>query len=108
MNVWALIIIASIMAAMQPILLKQYVNEKNNNNDLRWIIILFVLICEMILIKLYLEILSTNDLIVANSIIKIFSLLVVAIVSFYFFKEKITTKELMGIIVALFAIYLLA
>ena len=99
MSKW--IFIASFFSALTVIIIKQY--QKTSNN---WLLLLTVL-SEVALIYSYIKLLKNENIITIFSLVKIISILIVIVSSIRFFGSELTIKQIVGIIFAIIAIYLL-
>jgi multidrug transporter EmrE-like cation transporter len=99
MNIW--FIIGSISAIVPIILIKEYIKTKN----LLFLILTFF--CYLLLIKSYLNIFNTNQVSTSYTFIQLLQILIVVFAGVLLFKEKLTLKMSIGIILALFAMYFL-
>ena len=100
MNIW--FIIGSISAIVPIILIKEYI--KTNNI----IFLILSLFCYLLLIKSYLNIFNKNKISTSYTIIQLLQILIVVIAGVLLFKEKLTIKIIIGIILALLAMYFLS
>lgn len=98
-----LIIIASLLSAVSPILIKKYIKYKKTY---LWLLIIS-LICSAIIVIIYIKLLKTYGAGKMYTIIKILSVLIVAMIGFLFLDEKFTTKNIIGIIFGGIALILL-
>ncbi len=103
MNNYVLIIIAAILSALLSILIATYVKKINKSY-----IFFLAIVCAITLLYMYTIIYKNNDMGRMYTIIKIISILIVTFISYKFFQEKISTKNILGIIFAIIAIILLA
>jgi uncharacterized membrane protein len=98
------IITASIMAACVPIVITFYIKSKK----LIWLVISFILF--LFLIYAYYKIFNNGDGLKLTSYyltIKVLSILIIFLTSVIFFEEIFTYKKILGILLAILAIYLL-
>lgn len=101
MKDYLLIIITAILSALGVILIKIYIKHKSKY------LFLMASICSIIVLYLYSILLKKNDLGKIYTIIKISAILLVVMTGCMIFKEKITTKNKIGIALAIVAIVLL-
>jgi len=106
MNVYILswLILASLIASSVPIFVKFYIET----HDFYWII--FSLVFYIFLILAYYKILlngKSKKISKYYTLIKILSILLIFLMGLFLFKEKITIKTLLAILLAFIAIYLL-
>jgi multidrug transporter EmrE-like cation transporter len=99
MNIWY--IIGSIAAIIPVILIKEYTVSKNNN------LLLLCLLCYLILISSYVHIFNNKVMSSAYTLIQILQILIIVLSGIMLFKEKITSKTLFGIFLAIAAMYYL-
>jgi multidrug transporter EmrE-like cation transporter len=97
------LIIAALLSAGPPIFVKMYVNSKNKN----LLYLIASLICSILLIILYIKLVKNHNIALIYTIIKILSILVVVIISYFLLKEKITIKNIFGILLSIVALCLL-
>ncbi len=98
------VILAAIIASSVPIFIKFYIET----NDLYWII--FSCLFYLLLILAYYKILfngKSKKVTAYYTEIKILSILLILFMSIILFKEKLTKKNVLGIIFAITSIYLL-
>ena len=96
------LLIAAFFSALTILTVKYYTNISNKY------ILLVTILSEVGLIYSYIQVLESGDLLSEFSLIKIFAILIVIIPTILFFKEKITIKKVLGLILAFAAIYLLS
>ena len=96
-----LIILAAILSAGPPILVKRYVNTNSKS------MLLLSLICSILLIIIYIKLLKTYGASKMYTIIKILSILIVAMIGCLFLQETLTTKNIIGIGFGILALILL-
>ena len=98
-NLW--IIIATIIALLPVILIKQYIATKNI------IFLIISLIAYIILMTCYIKIFSSGDMSSIYTILQILQILVVIIFGVIILKEPITVNKIVGIILSIISITLL-
>jgi multidrug transporter EmrE-like cation transporter len=101
LNQWIWLIMAAIAAALPLPLIKKY-NTSNNH-----IYLIGSAVSYMILILSYVIILRTNNMITIYPFLKILSIVIVILFGWFVFHENFTTKNVIGIILGLIAMYLL-
>lgn len=97
-----LIMIGSILSACGILLVKNYMLHSN-----LWYLLAAVL-SSIALIYVYTILLRTGDVLIDFSVIKISSILLVAIPSLLFFHSKLTIKKIVGLILGFASICLLS
>ena len=95
------IILAAITASLQVIFIKKYLQT----NDWFWLDL--SLLTSVFLLVTYIKIFNGNNISIIYPIIKILSIIIVIITGDVFFKNKITIKSIVGIILGIISIYLL-
>jgi multidrug transporter EmrE-like cation transporter len=95
------IILAATMASLQVIFIKKYLQT----NDWYWIGL--SLLTSIILLVTYIKTFNGNEMCIIYPIIKILSIIIVIITGDVFFKNKITMRIIVGIILSIISIYLL-
>ena len=98
-----LIIIAAILSAGPPILIKKYVN----NNESNIFLLGLSLLCSILLIIIYIKLLRKFGASQMYTIIKILSIIIVAVIGFLFLQEKFSAKKVIGILFGIVALVLL-
>ena len=99
MNKWN--IIASISAIVPIALIKEYTINKNI------LLLIASLVCYVILLYSYVIIFATNNVSTTYTIIQVFQILIILLVGVLFFKEKLTLKMVLGILLGITAVLLL-
>lgn len=94
-------IIGSIAAIIPVILIKEYTVNKNNN------LLLISLVCYLILLYSYIHIFNNKTISSAYTIIQLLQIIIIALSGMILFKEKITSKTIFGIFLAIAAMYYL-
>ena len=95
------IILAASTASLQVIFIKKYLQT----NDWFWLDL--SLLTSVFLLVTYIKIFNGNNISIIYPIIKILSIIIVIITGDVFFKNKITIKSIVGIILGIISIYLL-
>ena len=95
------IISAAITECLEDVFIKKYIQTK----EWSWIYLSFF--TSLFLILAYVQAFSGNNISVIYPIIKILSIIIVIITGDVFFKNKITIKSIVGIILGIISIYLL-
>jgi uncharacterized membrane protein len=98
------LIIAALVASSVPIFVKFYVET----NEFYWVV--FSLVFYICLILAYYKILlngKSKNITRYYTLIKIFSIILIFLISIVLFKEKLNIKTILAIILASIAIYLL-
>ena len=95
------IILAAITASLQVIFIKKYLQT----NDWFWLDL--SLLTSVFLLVTYIKIFNGNNISIIYPIIKILSIIIVIITGDVFFKNKITMRIIVGIILSIISIYLL-
>ena len=96
-----LLFLASFFSALTIIIIKQY--EKSSNI---WLL-LAVALSEIGLIYSYIQLLKSDNIITLFGLVKIIAILMVIVPGIIFFESKLTIKQIIGLIFAVIAIYLL-
>jgi hypothetical protein len=96
------ILIAAVSASIPLFLIKKYSETKKT------ILILFSLICYLVLIQSYIYLLAVSSISTIYPIIKVVSDLIVISGGIFLFHEKLNIYNYLGIILAIFSIYLLS
>jgi multidrug transporter EmrE-like cation transporter len=95
------LLLASIFSALTVLMVKEY--EKNS----KYWPLLVATLTEIGLIYSYIQLLKKGDLITQFALVKIISILLVLIPGIVFFNSVLTTKNIIGLIFGMIAIYLL-
>jgi multidrug transporter EmrE-like cation transporter len=95
------LLLASFFSALTVLMIKQY--EKSTNY---WYLLVAAL-AEFGLICSYIKLLKNGDLITQFALVKIISILIVLIPGIVLFNSVLTTKNIIGLIFGMIAIYLL-
>ena len=98
-NLW--IIIATIIALIPVLLIKQYIVTKNFNY------LILALIAYIVLIICYINIFNTNVVSSTYVILQILQILIMVIIGIILYKENINITKIIGIILGILAIVLL-
>ena len=93
--------LSAVTASIPFIMIKKY-NDTNNE-----MYILLAAFAYALLIITYIKILRTHEMIKVYPLLKIISLLIVVFVGILFFNNKMTGKIILGIVLAIIALYLL-
>jgi multidrug transporter EmrE-like cation transporter len=93
--------IAVLTSALPIPMIKKYTID----NDIKWLILASVLF--VVLVIAYANILKTNNISTAYPLVKITSIIFVAVFGLVLFGEKLRTTEIIGIILGIGSIYLL-
>lgn len=100
---WILFILAAILSALQPILIKLYIND----NESKIYLIYLAAILSIFLIIIYFILIKQYGATRMYTIVKVLAILMVAIVAFLFLGEKLTIKYIIGILLGCVSLYLL-
>ncbi len=95
------LLLASFFSALTILMVKQY--EKSSNY---WYLLVTAL-SEIGLIYSYIQLLKNGDIITQFALVKIVAILIVLIPGIMFFNSILTTKQIIGLIFGMIAIYLL-
>ena len=95
------LLLASFFSALTILMIKQY--EKSIN----YVYLLVAALSEFGLICSYIQLLKKGEIITQFALVKIISILIVIIPSIIFFNSVLTTKNTIGLIFGMIAIYLL-
>ena len=101
-NIIVWYIVAIINSALAGILAKYYVLEDNT------LYLYAAIFCNVFLIWAYINIFKNNDISSGYAYIKVIAIMLVAIIGFIFLEEKCTNTKILGIILAMIAIYCLS
>ncbi|AGC02327.1 integral membrane protein [Acanthamoeba polyphaga moumouvirus] len=93
--------VAAIISAIPIPIIQKYVNT--NNKFYLFLAMLFY----FILIFIYAQVLQSTQMSIAYPLIKFLSIILVVIFGVLFFNNKLTTKQIIGIIIGGVALYLL-
>jgi multidrug transporter EmrE-like cation transporter len=96
------ILLAAASASIPLILMKKYTETKKT------ILIILSLICYLVVIQSYIQLLSTSNISTIYPMIKIVSDLIVIPVGIFLFHEKLNLYNYLGIILGIFSIHLLS
>jgi drug/metabolite transporter (DMT)-like permease len=99
-----ILILAAFFSAVPVILVQQYLKTDKTKHYL----ILLSIISYIIVILFYIEIFEFRNAAIGHSIIKYISIIFVFIVGIFYYEQKITMKQYIGVILGLVAIYLLS
>ena len=100
MNIPVLLLEATI--AMVPlVLIKKYVNTKNN-----WLLF-FSLLCYMVMIWCYIVLFKTEKMSTVYTLIHIIQVIIAVFIGVLYFHEKLSFVEVFGVILGLTSMYLL-
>lgn len=97
-----LILTAIVIGAMIPILAKEY-NVTHN-----YICLIIAIIFSFIFLYMYIVIFKNNSFGTTYSIISILSLLLVIVIGFFHFHEKLTKLQIIGVLFGIASIYMLS
>lgn len=103
MNSYLGLIITAILSAGPPILIKMYIINGEKDNSYLYLSVIF----SILVLIMYISLTKTYGATIMYTIVKILSILMVAVVGFLFLRESLTTKRIIGIIFAIIALYLL-
>jgi len=96
-----LLLLQTIISIVPLVLIKQYIISTN------YLLLILCLICYSIMIVLYIKLLRTNALSKLYPVIQILQVIIVVLIGFLFFHEKLTLEIITGIILGLTGIYLI-
>jgi multidrug transporter EmrE-like cation transporter len=96
------ILLAAASASIPLILMKKYTETKKT------ILIILSLICYLVVIQSYIQLLSTSNISTIYPMIKIISDLIVIPAGIFIFHEKLNLYNYLGIILGISSIYLLS
>ena len=100
-KIYKWLFIASFFSALTVILIKQY--EKYTNN---WLLLITAL-SEFGLIYSYIQLLKNDDILTQFALVKMIAILMIIIPNILLFESVLTMKQIVGLIFAVIAIYLL-
>ena len=98
---YVLIILGSLFSAFIAIFIKKYIN----NYNFKWLI--FSIIFSLFLICIYVNLFKSKKMSITYPLIKIISVLMVFLFGVFYFREKPTYREIIGLIFGIISIYLL-
>lgn len=101
MNIELLIILASIVALLPIFFIKEYI--KTNNKYY----IIVTIISYVLLMLAYINIFRKKEILTSYTLLQILQVVIVAIIGIGIYKEKITTKKIIGLIAGIISIYTL-
>lgn len=104
MENYLIIFVAAIVSAGPAILAKKYIDSSKQNKIYLWLAILL----NAILIAFYINLSEKYGATIMYTIVKILSIVLVAVVGYIFLNEKLGTKQIIGILFAIAALYLLS
>ena len=96
------ILIAGVAASIPLMLMKKYIETKKT------ILIVLSMICYLVVIQSYIQLLATNNISTIYPIIKIVSDLIVIPSGVFLFHEKLNLYNYLGVILGIISIYLLS
>ena len=103
MNKYLALFIAAMLSAAPPILVKMYVDSGETNKNYLFL----SLIVSVLLLIVYIGLVKQYGASIMYTIVKILSILIVVLIGFLYLNEKLNSKQLIGIILAIAALYLL-
>lgn len=106
MGIWGFIILAGLVSGVPAILIKLYIDSPDN--PYKWLYILLSFVAYAILLYCYLQIFVDCPVGIYYSIIKIMSIVLVAVIAILFFKETITPINMVGFVLGILAILALS
>ena len=98
-----LFILAAVLSAASPIFVKMYINSQENKGYL----IMLAIVAAIIVTFIYIALTKQYGASRMYTIVKILSILMVAVIGFFFLGEKLTAKYIIGILLACVSLYLL-
>lgn len=93
------------LATLSPIIAMIFIKQYNLNYNFMYIILAAILY--IILIVSYIKILKKIDIAIIYTLIQLFQVIAVVTFGIVFFGERINTKQIFGVLLALIATYLL-
>lgn len=96
------LIITAILSASSIGILKKYILTK----DIKWMVLTVILFLSLIVS--YHNVICDNDIAIVYPMIKIITIMLVVWTGVYFFDEKLTTKDYIGLAIGGVAVYLLS
>jgi len=102
MQNYIVVILAAIVSVSFPIMAQMYADKKNN---WYWPI---MIILSIILFYMYIYLCRQYGATRMYTMIKIMAILLVTLVGYFYFQNKITTKNVIGILFGIVALYLLS
>lgn len=98
-----LVIVVSTLSALPIILIKNYIATRKKYFD----IIIIAIILNIIVTYLYIPLLEIIDATVIYTIIKILSVIIIALIAYFYLNERLKTKQILGIIIGIISLILL-
>src|SRR4051812_29234449 len=98
------LIIAAILSAGPPVLVKMYVQDGEKNNNYLYI----SLIISILILIVYIDLIKKYGATIMYTIAKVLSIVIVAAIGYFYLDETLTTKQLIGLALSLVAMYLLS
>lgn len=99
MNIYLLI--ASVIAILPIIFIKEYINTKKIYN------LVFALILYILLLLSYIKLFEKSDISSSYTILQILQILIVLVIGIIFFKESLNITKILGSLFGLLSVYLL-
>lgn len=103
MESYIVILFAALLSATPPILIKMYVDDGEKN----MIYLFFCLMISVLILMVYINLIKKYNTTVMYSLIKISSIIIVAIISWLLYKQNLSKKTVAGIFFGLIALYLI-
>lgn len=100
-----LLLETAIVGALLPIMLKKYIQTDSQAEKI-FLMILSIIVA-ITIIYFYIKLLNEYDLGTSFAIVKVLSIIVVLIFSILFYKEKLDSSQIIGVILAMISISLL-
>lgn len=101
-----IVLIATIVALLPVYFIKMYINNKSKSYILNpWL--LLSLLSYIILMICYIKIFTTMDIASSYTILQILQIILVILIGYFIFNEKINLNKLIGIILGIVSIILL-
>ena len=102
------VLFTGIVAAIPPLLIKEFTQQSQTNPKRRWWLILASAVLYMMLILGYAKVLAKHPVGIYYVLLKVISIFTVLLVAFMFFKEKLTPLYIVGIVFGVIAVVILS
>lgn len=98
------ILMAALFSAIPPILAKKYVD----NNKKNLLLVIYAILANALVVYFYIYLCSVSNAANMYTVVKIVSIIMVFVFGYIFLQEKISKKQLLGIIFGIIAIVLVS
>lgn len=97
------LVLATILSVIPILLIKKYVDTGENNYGYLYVAIIF----SIILLLIYIELLKAFGATMLFNMVKILSILLMVFIGITYLGESLNHKQIMGVVLAIVALYLL-